>query len=134
MKKAFKRYCKCIELNDDPNLIEEYKKLHGLGAAWAEITNGMKEVGILDMEIYISGTTLFMIMDTKADFNHEQAMTKLATLPRQSEWETFVSKYQKTNSDSTAGEKWRLLERIYKMDQKQEEASENGYLEKPIIE
>lgn len=134
MKKAFKRYCKCIELNNDPHLIEEYKKLHALGAAWPEITNGMKEVGILDMEIYIAGTTLFMIMDTKADFNHDQAMEKLATLPRQTEWEALVSKYQKTHRDSSAGEKWRLLERIYKMDQNQVEISENGYIEKPIIE
>ena len=129
MKKAHKRYCKCIELKNDPNLIEEYKKLHSMGYAWPEITNGMKEVGILDMEIYISGTTLFMIMDTKADFNHEQAMEKLATLPRQSEWEALVSKYQKTSSDSSAGEKWKLLERIYKMNQKQQENSEDGYIE-----
>jgi len=129
MKKAHKRYCKCIELNNDPNLIEEYIKLHAMGAAWPEITNGMKEVGILDMEIYISGTTLFMIMDTKADFNHERAMAKLAALTRQSEWEALVSKYQKTSSDSSAGQKWKLLERIYKMDQKQQENSEDGYIE-----
>ncbi len=133
MKKAFKRYCKYIELKDDSNLIEEYKKLHDMGEAWPEITNGMKNIGILDMEIYISGTTLFMIMDTKADFNHEQAMAKLATLPRQSEWETLVSKYQKTSSDSSAGEKWKLLERIYKMNQKQRETAETGYTEEQII-
>lgn len=129
MKNAFKRYCKCIELKDDPNLIEEYRKLHAMGAAWPEITAGMNKVGILDMEIYISGTTLFMIMDTKADFNHEQAMAKLATLPRQAEWEAAVSKYQRTRSEASAGEKWRLLERIYKMDQKRQENPENGYVE-----
>lgn len=134
MKKAFKRYCKSLELENDSNLIEEYKKVHNIGAAWPEITNGMKEVGILDMEIYISGTTLFMIMDTKTDFNHEQAMSKLATLPRQAEWEALVAKFQKTSSDSSAGEKWKLLERIYKMDQKQQESSENGYIEEQIIE
>jgi L-rhamnose mutarotase len=128
MKNVFKRYCKCIELKDDINLIEEYKKLHAIGAAWPEITAGMKEVGIQDMEIYVSGTTLFMIMDTKADFNHEQAMAKLAKLPRQAEWEALVSKYQQTNSEASAGQKWRLLERIYKMDQKRQENSENGYI------
>ena len=114
---VFKRYCKCLELENDPALIEEYRKLHAMGAAWPEITAGMKEVGIIDMEIYISGTTLFMIMDTRADFDHDQAMAKLATLPRQGEWEALVSKYQKTSSDASAKEKWRLIERIYKMDQ-----------------
>ena len=126
---VFKRYCKCLELENDPALLEEYRKLHAMGAAWPEITAGMKEVGIIDMEIYISGTILFMIMDTRADFDHEQAMAKLATLPRQAEWEALVSKYQKTSSDASAKEKWRLVERIYKMDQKRESKPEEGYVE-----
>ncbi len=129
MKKVFKRYCKCMELKDDPRLIEEYKKLHAMGAGWPEITAGMKEVGIIDMEIYISGTNLFMIMDTEADFDHEQAMARLATLQRQAEWEALVSKYQKTHSDVSAKDKWRLIERIYKMDQKQQYNLEDGYIE-----
>ena len=82
MIEAFKRYCKCIELKNDPNLMKEYKELHAMGVAWPEITSGMKEINILDMEIYISGTILFMIMDVKADFNHEQAMAKLEILLR----------------------------------------------------
>ena len=134
MIKVFKRYCKCLELKNDPNLIKEYKELHAIGATWPEITSGMKEIGILDMEIYISGTTLFMIMDTNTDFNHEQAMSKLATLPRQAEWEALVSKYQQTSSDASAGQKWKLLERIYKMEQSQQEFPKDGYNEKQIIE
>ena len=110
-------------------MIEEYKKLHAMGAAWPEITAGMKEVGIIDMEIYLSGTILFMIMDTKPDFDHEPAMVKLATLPRQAEWEALVSKYQKTHSRASAKEKWRLVERIYKMDQTQQYDLEEGYVE-----
>jgi L-rhamnose mutarotase len=120
MKKNFKRFCKYIRLKDDPKLIEEYKKLHANGAGWPEITEGMKQVGIIDMELYISGTDLFMVMDTKADFDHEKAMTQLAELPRQTEWEALVSKYQMASSQAPAGEKWRLLERIYKLDHKRE--------------
>jgi L-rhamnose mutarotase len=118
-----------MELENDPALTEEYKKLHAMGAAWPEITAGMKEVGIIDMEIYLSGTTLFMIMDTKPDFDHEPAMAKLATLPCQAEWEALVSKYQKTHSRASAKEKWRLVERIYKMDQTQQYDLEEGYVE-----
>lgn len=129
MKTAFKRYCKCLELQDDPALIEEYKKLHAMGAGWPQITAGMREVGIVDMEIYISGTTLFMIMDTKADFDHEKAMAKLATLPRQAEWEALVSRYQRTRHGASAREKWRLIERIYKMDQKRQHDPGDGYVE-----
>ncbi|MDX1285500.1 MAG: L-rhamnose mutarotase, partial [Draconibacterium sp.] len=74
----YKRFCKALKLEDDPQLIEEYKKVHAPGNAWPEITHGMREVGIIDMEIYIIGTQLFMIMDTIPDFDHEKAMKELA--------------------------------------------------------
>jgi len=114
--KSFKRYCKTLGLNNDKKLIEEYKKVHEKGAAWPEITQGMLDVGIIDMEIYIQNAQLFMIMDTVADFDHNKAMAELAKKPRQSEWEKYVSKFQKTSSDATADEKWQLMERIYKLE------------------
>lgn len=111
----FKRYCKALKLEDDPQLIEEYKKAHAPGAVWPEITQGMRDVGIIDMEIYIMETQLFMIMDTVADFDHDAAMKELAVKPRQSEWEAYVSRFQKTSAEASADEKWQIMERIYKM-------------------
>ena len=112
---SFKRYCKALSLKDDAQLIDDYKKVHAPGAAWPEITQGMREVGIIDMEIYSLGTQLFMIMDTVAGFDHDKAMAELAQKPRQSEWEAYVSKFQQTSSEATADEKWQLMDRIYKM-------------------
>jgi L-rhamnose mutarotase len=68
-------------------------------------------------------------METKSDFNHDKAMARLATLPRQSEWEATVSKYQQTSADASADEKWRLMERIFKMDQTKEEDMDEGYIQ-----
>ncbi|WP_421953334.1 L-rhamnose mutarotase [Persicobacter psychrovividus] len=117
----FKRYCKTLQLADDPELIQKYKQVHAQGAAWPEVTEGMKAVGILDMEIYLlpDGRQLFMIMDTVADFDHEQAMKKLATLDRQQEWENYVSEFQVSEKDASAENKWQLMERIYEMDQEE---------------
>ena len=112
----YKRYCKTLSLKDDAQLIADYKKVHAPGAAWPEITQGMKDVGIVDMEIYIYGTRLFMIMDTVPDFDHDFAMKELATKPRQNEWEAYVSRFQQSSAEATADEKWQLMERIYKMD------------------
>ncbi|HEX3008985.1 MAG TPA: L-rhamnose mutarotase [Bacteroidales bacterium] len=112
---SFKRYCKTLELRDDEQLIAAYKKVHSKGNVWPEITQGMREVGILDMEIYLLGTKLFMIMDTVADFDHDKAMAALANKPRQSEWEAYVSKFQETTAEAKADEKWQLMERIYKL-------------------
>ncbi len=111
----FKRYCKVLSLDDDSQLIEDYKAAHAAGAVWPEITQGMIDVGILDMEIYLDGTRLIMIMDTVPDFDHEKDMAVLATKPRQSEWEKVMSKFQVTSADAPASGKWRMIERIYKM-------------------
>lgn len=110
------RYCKTLQLKDDPRLIEEYKRVHAPGAAWKEITQGMKDVGIVDMEIYIHGTTLFMIMELAPGVDHNEAMTALAKKPRQAEWEAFVSRFQRSSTSASADEKWQLMERIYKLD------------------
>lgn len=112
----YKRYCKTLVLEDNPQLIEEYKRVHLPGNTWPEITQGMIEVGILDMEIYILGTRLFMIMDTLPEFDSDRDMAELASKPRQSEWEAFVSRFQKTSAEASADEKWQLMERIYKLE------------------
>lgn len=117
-KKAYthhKRFCKTLTLEDDPGLIADYIKVHSAGETWPEITQGMIDVGILDMEIYIVETRLFMIMDTVPDFNHDTAMSELATKPRQSEWEAYVSRFQRTTAEASADEKWQSMERIYKL-------------------
>ncbi|QZE14586.1 L-rhamnose mutarotase [Halosquirtibacter laminarini] len=114
-KNAYKRYCKAMSLRNDPELIKEYKRVHAPGAAWPEVTQGMLDVGILAMEIYLLDAQLFMIMDTVPDFDHDKAMIELATKPRQSEWEAYVAEFQNSSEEATADEKWRLMERIYKL-------------------
>jgi len=133
MKDYYKRYCKILTLKNDSELIQQYKEVHGIDKAWPEITNGMKEVGIIDMEIYIHGNILFMIMDTVSDFDHEKAMMELAAKPRQNEWENFVSRFQISDPGATAGGKWILMERIYEMDQKSEYRAITGQLKKASL-
>jgi len=125
----FKRYCKTLTLKNDPELIKNYKKVHAKGAARPEITQGMKDVGILDMEIYIYGNHLFMIMDTVINFDHEKDMKLLASMPGQSEWESYVSRFQGVSKDATAEEKWQLMDRMYEMDQKDNYKAEDGQIE-----
>lgn len=111
----YKRYCKTLKLEDNPELIEQYKKVHEPGTVWPEITQGMRKIGIVDMEIYIADNRLFMIMDTIPGFDHDAAMKELAEKPRQTEWEAYVSQFQQTSETATADEKWQLMERIYKL-------------------
>ena len=65
------------------------------------------------MELYILGSRLFMIVETPLDFDWDSAMQRLNTMPRQAEWEEYVSSFQKVVPGLTSSEKWRLMERIF---------------------
>ena len=106
-----KRYCQCLTLVDDEKMISQYVEAHK--NVWPEIIEGQRAVGILDMQIYRHGRNLFMIMDTVDDFDFERDMTRLATLPRQAEWEAYVAQFQGCSADARSDEKWQLMERIF---------------------
>ena len=108
-----KRYCQTLSLKNNPILIEEYRKIHSEEKAWPEIRAGIRAVGILEMEIYILGSQLFMIIETPLAFDWKIAMDKLSNLPRQAEWEKYVSKFQDCPCLSSSAEKWKLMERMF---------------------
>ena len=106
-----KRYCQTLTLVDDDELIERYCEAHA--HVWPEVQKGIREVGILDMQIYRLGRQLFMICDTVDDFDWEKDNARLATLPRQREWEAYVAAMQGAAPDAPSTEKWHLMERIF---------------------
>ena len=110
---AVKRYCQTLDLKDNPELIAEYRRRHSEGEAWPEIIDGIREVGSLEMEIYLLDNRLFMIVEAPLDFDWDAAMARLATLPRQQEWEDYMSCFQQAAAGSSSSEKWRLMERIF---------------------
>ena len=108
-----KRYVQTMDLKDDPELIAEYKRRHSQEEAWPEIRAGIREVGILDMQIFILGTRLVMIVETPMDFEWDRAMARLATLPRQQEWEDYMAIFQQCAEGATSDEKWQMMERMF---------------------
>ena len=124
-----KRYCQTLDLRDSPELIAEYRKRHSETEAWPEILAGIREVGILEMEIYILGTRLFMIVETPLDFDWDTAMERLNTLPRQQEWEEYMAWpcfppaaagrgrcrhiFQQADPGMSSAEKWKPMERMF---------------------
>ena len=106
-----KRYCQTLRLVDDEQLIRQYVEVHA--HVWPEIIEGQRQVGILDMQIYRRGRDLFMICDTLDTFDWDRDMARLAQLPRQAEWEAYVSQFQGCAPDAPSAAKWQLMERIF---------------------
>ena len=106
-----KRYCQTLTLVDDEELIAKYVEAHA--HVWPEIIAGQRAVGIVDMQIYRRGRSLFMIMDTVDDFDFGRDMARLAGLPRQAEWEAYVAQFQGCAADASSADKWQMMERIF---------------------
>ena len=108
-----KRYCQTLSLKANPELIRMYRKAHSREEFWPEIKQGIQSVGILEMELYILGSTLVMIVEAPLDFDWDTAMDKLSRLPRQAEWEDYVARFQQCAVGSTSDEKWKMMERMF---------------------
>ncbi|KAA6304307.1 L-fucose mutarotase [termite gut metagenome] len=114
-KQAVKRYCQTLDLRNNPELISEYRNRHSQEKIWPEIPEGIRQVGILEMEIYLLDTRLFMIVETPLDFDWDSAMSRLSALPRQAEWEDYMSVFQLCEPNASSAEKWKLMERIFRL-------------------
>ena len=108
-----KRYCLVCDLKDDPILIEEYKEHHK--NVWPEILKSIKESGIEKINIYNLGNRLFMVIEVNKSFSFDKKATLDANNPKVQEREELMWKYQQALPMAKKGEKWLLLEEIFKV-------------------
>ena len=108
------RYCLTLDLKNDPMLIAEYKKHHQ--KVWPEIIESIKDSGILDMEIYLLGSRMFMIMEVAENFSFEKKALSDQSNPKVQEWEQLMWKFQQAVPEAKPGEKWVLMERVFKLE------------------
>ena len=111
MKKQ--RHCLALDLIDDTELIAAYKKHHT--KVWPEIISSIKAAGIIDLEIYLVANRLFMIMETGDNFSFELKEEMDKNNAKVQEWETLMWKYQKALPLAKPGEKWQLMDLIFKL-------------------
>lgn len=109
------RYCLALGLKDEPALIEAYKAHHAPGNVWPEIIKSITDAGITDMEIYLTGNLLFMIMEVDESFSFERKARMDSENPKVQEWESLMATFQQALPGAGEGEKWVVMERIFKL-------------------
>ena len=113
MKK--RRYCLSLDLRNDPDLIRQYEEHHR--NVWLEIIRSIKGSGISNMEIYRLDTRLFMIMETDEEFSFEKKAESDQQNEKVRQWEELMWKYQQPHKGALPGEKWRLMHKIFDLDE-----------------
>jgi len=107
------RHCLTLDLKSDPALIAEYKRYHE--NVWPEIKQSLRDAGILDMEIYILGTRMFMIIETSESFSFARKAELDRNNPKVMEWENLMGKFQQPfSSDARPEARWLPMERVFK--------------------
>jgi len=109
-----RRFCLTLDLKDDPTLIAEYKSYHE--QVWPEVIQTIRDSGIEDMEIYLLGTRMFMILEVSNNFSFDAKAESDRSNPKVQEWENLMWKFQKALPEAKPGEKWIRMERIFKLE------------------
>jgi L-rhamnose mutarotase len=112
------RYCLTLDLKDDATAIAEYKRYHQ--KIWPEIRDSIYGAGIVDMQIYLLGTRLFMIMDVNEIFSLAAKAAADTANPKVQEWEALMGQFQQPLRDSRPGQRWVLMERIFSLQEQNE--------------
>lgn len=110
-----KTYCLALDLQDNPELIAEYKRYHQPGNVWPEVVANIRDQGILSEEIYLLGTRLVMFLRTTDDFSFEAKAAADMANPKMREWEELMWRFQKPVPQARPGEKWVLMEKIFEI-------------------
>jgi len=109
------RLCFALDLKDDPQLIDRYRRWHAPGGPPESINRSIRAAGIIDLEIWLTGNRLFMIMEVGSDFSPEAKAAADAADPDVQAWEALMWTFQQALPWAAPGEKWVAADRIYEL-------------------
>ncbi len=98
-------------LKDDADVIDRYRRYHR--EAWPEVIARLKEIGIIEMKIFLIGRRLFMYMEAVDGFDPDRDFPKLNELPRYREWDVLMSSMQERVPEAREGEWWAAMEEVF---------------------
>jgi L-rhamnose mutarotase len=105
------RYCLTFDLQNDPKKIAEYKRRHE--KIWPEVRDSLYAAGVVDMEIYLTGTRMFMIMDVNDSFSLDKKAAMDRANPKVQEWEASMAEFQDVPEGADPVRRWTLMEKVF---------------------
>jgi L-rhamnose mutarotase len=104
-------YGMTLMLKDDVEVVERYKQFHR--SAWPEVVARLREIGVMEMRIYLAGRRLFMYMEAVDGFSPERDFPKLVDDPRYREWDELMRGLQQRAPEAREGEWWAEMEEVF---------------------
>lgn len=104
-------YGMTLMLKDDDEIVERYKEYHR--NAWPEVVARLREIGIVEMRIYLLGRRMFMYMEAIDGFVPEREFPKLVEDPRYREWDELMRSLQEPAPEAKPGEWWAPMDEVF---------------------
>jgi L-rhamnose mutarotase len=109
-----KRFAMSLDLVDKLDSIEKYKKYHQ--NVWPEVKKGLLAIGILDMDIYLLGNRLFMVIHTPDDFDINKDFQKYTESSKKAaEWDNLMRDFQQRTPFTKKGDWWAPMEKVFEL-------------------
>jgi L-rhamnose mutarotase len=108
------RHVLTADLRDDAEAIESYKTHHR--RVWPEVARSLRRAGIREMEIFLLGRRLVMVVDTDGHDFRQCFAAHISSSPRVVEWEALMKSLQQPPAGGAPGEWWALMEPVFRLD------------------
>lgn len=110
-----RKFCFACDLKDNPQLIAEYKQHHAPGHVWPEVIQSLKDAGVVEMQIYLTGNRMFMVMETDESFDPQRKAEMDAKNAKVQDWEKLMWNYQQALPWAEKGAKWIPVEKVFEL-------------------
>jgi L-rhamnose mutarotase len=107
------RHCLTLDLKDDATAIADYRRYHV--KIWPEVRQSLFDAGVEEMEIYLMGTRMFMIMDVNESFSLSAKAAMDRANARVQEWETIMHGFQQQLPGAQPDQYWMVMERVFNL-------------------
>lgn len=106
-----KVFAQALDLKDDPEIIEKYKEYHR--NVWPDVLQSIRELGIERMRIWLVGRRMFMLMETRDDYDPASLMEYAEKNPKAGEWNELMMTYQEKVPGAGPDEWWASMELVF---------------------
>ena len=95
--------------------IERYKEWHRAGGPPAAVTGAIRADDIRELEIWLIGDRMVLIMEQGPDFDPVAKAERDASNPDVAAWDALMRTFQKSLPFGPEGSTWLEMERIYSL-------------------
>lgn len=108
------RHVLAVDLKDDPQIVETYTAHHQ--RVWPEVLRSLREAGLEDMEIFVHGRRLVMIVETRGNAACETIFARhAASHPRVAQWEALMRSMQQPIPGAAPDEWWARMLPVFRL-------------------